>query len=196
MRQQNLPSERGKSLSRPFPAALFLLAVLLLAAAALLAWVRAARDRANLVTDGARWIWFTLDVYEQKPAHFWTWREFTLDAAPGRAAAKLFIDPGGTLTVNGSKFPRVEQRPGSSLALFDIAPALVAGTNRIVIEAESQTGAGGILFCLDLPGGRRVISDSTWRIALSEASVGRGDQRAAVWGRPPMYPWSYPRLPD
>jgi hypothetical protein len=186
---------RGSLLSRPFPAALFLLAVLLLAAAALLAWVRAARDRANLVTDGARWIWFTLDVYEQKPAHFWTWREFSLDAVPPKAAAKLFIDPGGSLTVNGSRFPRVEQRPGSSLAVLDVASSLIAGTNRVVIETESATGAGAILFCLDLPDGRRVISDSSWRIALSEASIGSGDRRAAVWGRPPMYPWGYPHLP-
>ena len=185
---------RGSLLSRPFPAALFLLAVLLLTAAALLAWVRAARDRANLVTDGARWIWFTLDVYEQKPAHFWTWREFSLDAAPPKALAELFIDPGGSLTVNGSKFPRVEQRPGSPLAVFDVAAALAPGLNRIVIETESGTGAGAILFCLDLPGGRRVISDSSWRIALSEASIGIGDGRAAVWGRPPMYPWGYPRI--
>jgi hypothetical protein len=196
LRQQSHRSERGKLLSRPFPAVLFLLAVLLLAAAALLAWVRAARDRANLVTDGARWIWFTLDVYEQKPAHFWTWRDFSLDAVPDRAVAKLFIDPRGSLAVNGSKFPRVEQRPASPLAVFDIAASLVAGTNRILIEAESQTGAGGILFCLELPGGRRVTSDSTWRIALSEAVVGKEDRHAAVWGRPPMYPWGYPRLPQ
>jgi hypothetical protein len=194
LRQQILRSERGNFFSRPFPAALLLLAVLLLAAATILAWVRAARDRANLVTDGARWIWFTLDVYDQKPAHFWAWRELALDAVPARTAAKLFIDPRGSLTVNGSKFPRVEQRPGSPLAVFDIAAALVPGPNRIVIEAESPTGAGGILFCLELPGGRRVISDSTWRIALSEASVGREDQRAAVWGSPPMYPWGYPRI--
>ena len=194
MRQQSLRSERGSLLSHPFPATLFLLAVLLLASAALLAWVRAARDRANLVTDGARWIWFTLDVYDQKPAHFWTWREFALDAVPAGASAKLFVDPRGSLTVNGRKFPRVEQRRGSPLAVFDVAAALVGGINRIVIEAESPTGAGGILFCLELPGGRRVISDSTWRIALSEASVGKGDRRAAVWGRPPMYPWGYPRL--
>ncbi len=176
------------------PAVLFLLAALLLAAGALLSWVRAARDRANLVTDGARWIWFTLDVYEQKPARFWTWRDFALDAAPPKADAKLFVDPGGSLTVNGSKFPRVEQRPGSPLAVFDVASALAAGPNRIVIEAESPTGAGGILFCLELPGGLKIISDSTWRIALSEASVGKEDRRAAVWGRPPMYPWGYPHV--
>ena len=168
--------------------------MLLLAAATLLAFVRAARDRANLVTDGARWIWFTLDVYEQKPAHFWAWREFALDAVPRIAAVKVFIDPGGSLTVNGTEFSRLEQRPGSPLAVLDIASSLVSGPNRIVIEAESPTGAGGILFCLELPGGRRVVSDSTWRIALSETSIGKGEGRAAVWGRPPMYPWGYPKI--
>jgi hypothetical protein len=63
-----------------------------------------------------------------------------------------------------------------------------------VIEAESPTGAGGILFHLDLPGAERVDSDATWRVSPSEAELARGaGTPAAVWGRPPMYPWGYPR---
>lgn len=194
-RQPRTPDrERGSLLARPFPAALFLLAAAILAAAAGLAWSRAARDRANLVTDGAQWIWLMLDLGEREPLRFWAMREFSLEAVPAAARALLFVDPRGSLTINGSRFPPGEQRPGSPLRILDVAPALVAGTNRVVIEAESPTGAGGILFCLDLPGGRKIVSDSSWRVARSEAALSAGGgRRAAVWGRPPMYPWGYPR---
>jgi hypothetical protein len=165
-----------------------------LAGAALLSGIRAGRDRANLVTDGALWIWFRLDIGEREPIHFYASRRFRLDSEPGEARAKLFVDPRGVLTVNGRRFLPVEQRPGSSLAVFEIAPALVEGENRLVVEAESPSGAGGILFCLDLPEGRRVVSDSSWRVSLTEPAAPGEDRPAAVWGRPPMYPWCYPKV--
>jgi hypothetical protein len=78
--------------------------------------------------------------------------------------------------------------------VVEIAPALTAGVNRVVIEAESPTGAGGILFHLELPGGDHVDSDATWQVSSSEAELARGAGKpAAVWGRPPMYPWGYPK---
>lgn len=155
------------------------------------AWRRAAADRANLATGDARWIWLRLDFPETQPLHFRAWREFRLDAKPASAAAKLFADPRGSLTINSTRFPFLEQRPGSALRVIDAAPALVAGLNRVTIEAETPTGAGGILFCLDLPGGKSIVSDSSWRVAPIDGS-GK-ETPAAVWGRPPMYPWGYPR---
>ena len=181
-------------LSRPLPAALFLLAALVLAAAVILAWTRAARDRANLITDGAGWIWFTLDIGERRPIHFYASRRFRLSGVPRTARAKLFVDPRGALSINGRRFPSVEQRPGSFLAVLEVAPVLVEGENRVVIEAESPSGAGGILFCLDLPGGQRLVSDSSWRVALSEPPATQEDRAAGTWGRPPMYPWGYPKI--
>jgi hypothetical protein len=180
--------------SRPLPAALFLLAFLTVAAAAALAGTRALRDRANLRTGGARWIWYSVDIDEPKPLHFYARRDFTLDRVPASARARPFVDRRGMLTVNGSRFLLSERRPGSPLPSIEIAPALVAGVNRVMIEAESPTGAGGILFHLELPDGQRVDSDATWRVSLSESALARGaGTPAAVWGRPPMYPWGYLR---
>jgi len=187
--------ERGSLFSRPFVAILFLLAVVVLAGAAILAWTGARRDRANLVTDGARWIWFTLDIPERKPIHFYASRRFRLESAPSTARATLLADPRGVLTVNARTFPAVEQKPGSSISVLAIAPALVAGENRILIEAESPSGAGGILFCLELPGGSNVVSDSSWEVARTEPARAGESRAAAVWGRPPMYPWGYPEEP-
>src|SRR5215472_14643086 len=70
---------REGPLARPFPAALYLLGVAIVLSAAVLSIARAARDRANLATDGARWIWFKLDFPEPAPIRFRAWREFHLD---------------------------------------------------------------------------------------------------------------------
>ena len=168
---------------------------MILGAAALLAWRRAASGRANNSTGEARWIWFRLDFPEPRRLHFRATQEFRLEARPASAAAKLFVDPRGALRINSTAFPRAEQRAGSPLVVFDAAPALLSGDNRVVIEAESETGAGGILFCLDLPGGRRIVSDSSWRVENLDPSGARESLPAAVWGRPPMYPWGYPKMP-
>jgi hypothetical protein len=182
-------------LARPVPAALFLLALLVVAGAALVAGTRAMRDRSRLVTGGARWIWFSLDIEEPKPVRFYARRDFTIARVPASAKALLYVDRRGVLSVNGSRFPAAEQRPGSPLAVLEIAPALVAGGNSLVIEAESPTGAGGILFHLDLPEGTSIDTDASWRVSLSESDLARGGgARAAVWGRPPMYPWDYPNV--
>ena len=184
---------RHAFLSRPIPAALFLLAFLIVAAAAALAGARALADRAHLRTGDAQWIWLAVDLEEPRPVRFFARRDFTLASVPHSAKALLFVDRRGVLTVNTSRFPLPEQRPGSPLSVVEIAPALTAGVNRVVIEAESPTGAGGILFHLDLPGGEPVDSDATWRVGPSEAELARGaGTPAAVWGRPPMYPWRYP----
>ncbi|HKF44746.1 MAG TPA: hypothetical protein VKG01_16730 [Thermoanaerobaculia bacterium] len=169
--------------------AILALAAIVLAAAGFQALWRAAGDRANLVTGGAQWIWLKLDFPETEALHFHASKEFRLDSRPTKALAKLFVDPRGSLTVNGTGYPAAEQPPGTPLRVIDIAPALVAGVNRISIEAESPTGAGGILFSLDLPDGKSVVSDSSWSVTTSQGVT----RPAAVWGRPPMYPWGYPK---
>jgi hypothetical protein len=182
-------------LTRPVPAVLFLLAFVIVAGAALLAGTRAMRDRSRLMTGGASWIWLARDIDEPKPVRFYARREFKIARVPSSAKALLYVDRRGVLSVNGLRFPATEQRPGSPLAVLEIAPALVAGGNSLVIEAESPTGAGGILFHLDLPEGPSIDTDASWRVGLSESELARGrGARAAVWGRPPMYPWGYPSV--
>lgn len=166
---------------------------MVVAAAGALAWGRSRRGR-SLPTGPASWIWFSLDIQTPGPLRFYAGREFRLDGVPASAKARLFVDRRGCLIVNGSRFAASEHLPGSRLSVLEVAPLLVAGVNHLVIEAESPTGAGGILFCLDLPGGRRVVSDGSWRVGLSEAVLARGGGApAGVWGKPPMYPWGYPK---
>jgi hypothetical protein len=188
-----LRQENRSLLFRWFRAAPVLIAVLIVAAAGALARAWNARER-SLVTGPASWIWFSLDVGESRPLRFYAERDFRLETVPVSAKARFFVDRRGSLILNGSRFVASEHQPGSRLSVFEVAPLLLSGVNRVVIEAESPTGAGGILFCLDLPEGRRIFSDGSWLVSLSQDVLERGGgSPAGVWGRPPMYPWGYLR---
>ncbi len=146
----------------------------------------------------ATWLWYTSLVPVPRPIRFYATRDFELPRAPSRATAKVFVDREHVLYVNGLRAGAGSQRPGDALRLYDLALFLRAGVNRIAIEAASPTGIGGVLFSLDLDlfGRDAVVSDGLWRVDLDPASLQRGARyRPVVWGKPPQYPWGYPRMP-
>jgi hypothetical protein len=193
------PSQRAPGLAAPALAGLYVVALCLVGAGALHALVRAHFERMESHTGPAEWIWYSGRATRQMRAlRFYATRDFELPSAPARALAKVFVDRGHVLYVNGTRAGSGTQRPGDPLAVYDIARWIRTGTNRIVIEAESPTGAGGLLFALDVDGfGRNaVVSDEGWRIDPSaDALVQGGRYRARVWGKPPQYPWGWPRMP-
>jgi hypothetical protein len=196
LRQETLPSAR---LARPATAWLVAIAGAVLAFAAMVSLIRAHADRMDLATGRAEWIWYTNRVPEPRPLAFVATRDFVLTRAPERALAKLFVDRSHVLYVNGTRAGSGTQRPGDPLAIYQVAPLLKPGINRVAIQAESPTGIGGILFSLDvhLSGRDAVVSDGRWRVDLSREAVEVGARyRPAVWGRPPQYPWGYPRMPE
>lgn len=183
-------------LARPSVAFLFLLAVVVLGGALALAVSRQRQDRLHCATGPAQWIWLTRDIGEEPaPLRFWAARDFDWGGGgTGPARAVIFVDRRYELFFNGASAGRGQQRPGSPLDLYDVSRLLRRGRNRIEVWAESPDGAGGILFLLALPDGRAVASDRTWRVAGSEPGLASEARPAAVWGRPPMYPWGYPAL--
>jgi hypothetical protein len=167
-------------------------ALLLAAGAGALALWRGAQDRRFLRTGPARWIWYTRELPQPAPLRFRVWKDVTLEgAAPEAAPILLFVDRDWSLEINGAEVARGTGKPSDPLFAADAARWLRAGENRVAISAGSADGVGGILFRMDLPGGRTVVSDGSWRAErLSPPSEG---ERAAVeWGRPPIYPWRYP----
>jgi len=169
-------------------------AVVLAAAAALLTVVRAARDRSSLATGRARWIWYSREIPEPAPLRFRAWKEFSLASASPAAPVLLFGDRTWSLEINSVAVAHGEQRPGDRLFVGDAAKFLRPGTNRIAIDVASSDGVGGLLFHLELPKGREIASDGTWRVERIDPRS-EGERSAVVWGRPPMYPWGYPDLP-
>lgn len=194
--ENTLPRE--PLLSRPGFALLYALALVLASAGAIRATLAAHADRELSRTGDARWIWYSREIKEPLPISFVATRDVVLGQAPARATAKVFADRWHVLWVNGHRAGAGTQQPGAPLALYEIGPLLRRGVNRIAIEAGSETGAGGLLFSLDLPGSGRdaVVSDDRWRIDPSRDAIRSGGRyRPAVWGSPPMYPWGWPRLP-
>ena len=119
-----------------------------------------------------------------------------LAAVPPHAEARFLVDPAYALYVNGEKVAQGTSRPGDALAAADLGPHLHAGTNRIVIEASSPDGVGGILFTAAGEGldAGAFASSSRWRVALDRSALERGEGQPAIeWGEPPQYPWGYPR---
>jgi hypothetical protein len=192
------PSGGPRILERPSAAVLYALAVVISGAAAVLAVGRAHEDRMALRTGAAEWIWYSYGPQEPRPVRFFATREIVLPTAPARATAKLLVDPEHVLYVNGLRVGGATRHSGDPLRLYAIAALLHPGVNRIAIEAASPTGVGGILFSLDLDGFGRdaVVTDGLWRVDLSRESLATGARyRPVVWGRPPQYPWGYPRMP-
>lgn len=127
------------------------------------------------------------------PLRFYAVGELALAAAPPRATALVFVDREHVLYVNGQRAGGATQRPGDSLATYEVAQLLRPGLNRVVIEASSPTGIGGILFALDA-GAETLVSDGRWRVDRDAAAMtGQARYRPEVWGKPPIYPWGYPR---
>lgn len=175
-----------------------MIALAILAASAGRSLLRAHADRLSLATGPAEWIWYTARVPQPRPVRFYATRDFELPRAPARAFAKVFVDREHVLYVNGRRAAAGVQQTGEPLAVYDLTRYLTGGVNRLAIEASSPTGIGGILFSLDLDGFGRdaVFSDGRWRVDLSARAIREGGRyRPQVWGRPPQYPWRYPRLP-
>jgi len=196
--QETPPSARPTLLARPFGATLYAIASLVVAAAALSALRGAHEDRMFLATGRAEWIWYSSGTAQPQPVRFFATRAFELPGAPTGATAKLFVDREHTLWVNGRRVGGGSQKPGDPLRVYALVPYLREGVNRIVIEASSPTGVGGILFALDCDayGRDALVSDGRWRVDLStEAATEGGRYRPIVWGRPPQPPGGYPRMP-
>lgn len=190
--------ERPQLFTRPLPAFLWALAFAIVAAAAVRFTLRAHEDLEHLETGDAEWIWYTRDIPRPQPVRFYATRDFVLEQVPASATAKVFADRRHAFYINGFGMGNAERQPGDALVLYDLAAQLKPGQNRIAILVESDTGAGGLLFALDLAGvGRNaIVSDGTWRVDLSPEAIQRGARfPAVVWGRPPMHPWGYPRMP-
>jgi hypothetical protein len=170
----------------------------MIVSAAAVAIYRRAEDRSHGWSSRAQWIWYARAGKKPAPLRFWAERDVAIDRVPERVEARFFVDPEFTLFVNGRRVASGSGRPGDPLRTVDLAPELRPGRNRILIEASSPDGIGGILFLAE---GRGLDPDafdtgSRWRVARDPAELERdGGRPAVVWGRPPQSPWEYPRPP-
>jgi|PersoiStandDraft_1058852.scaffolds.fasta_scaffold40707_3 hypothetical protein len=166
-------------------AALWLAAIAITAAATVRAVDLAWRRLESSSTGHAKWIWDAGAVTHPAPLRFTASRSLVIAEPVSWARAKIFVQDGYVLRLDGQQVGAGEMRPGDPLDVYDLSSAFPPGVHVFEIEAESATGIGGILFALDISGHGRgaVVSDGSWRI--------RG-RPAWVWGEPPIYPWLFP----
>ena len=199
MRQETASRAKDAPSSGAARRALLLIAAAIAVTAAAAGVHRSLANRRHLHTGRAAWIWFARAGAKPRPVRFYAFRDWELAAAPKSARALVFADPEAVLRVNGTAAVALRQRPGDALASVDLGPLLRAGRNRIVFEASSEDGIGGLLFWAEGDGidPNAIASGPSWRVTrdAAEAESGAG-QPAVVWGRPPQSPWGYPELPS
>ncbi len=181
-----------------------LILALLAAGALLLAtserWLAPRIIAGRLPSGRAQWIWAAPDRAGVTPLAFEAARDFSLDRPPSQALVHVLADEEYVLFLNGVRVGGNRYRPGSGLDSYRVAPLLVAGANRLLVELRSGRRAGGLLLRLVGDGGLEIVSGPEWRILRRhrEAHLDPANRLAEarlprVWGGPPTGRW---RLPE
>jgi hypothetical protein len=184
----------------------WLLAILLIVlAVALLALadraLPAVATRTVLPTGGAQWIWEERGRNDATPAAFYAVRDFEIAAPPARARLLVTADEEYVLHLNGHRVGSGAWTPGAGLDAYEVAPLLLPGGNRIVVELRSGRGTGGFLASLVNGGNGEVLleTDGAWRIVrqhhlgLVRGWLPLGEAEPAFcWGYPPIGRWGRP----
>ncbi|HXU45199.1 MAG TPA: hypothetical protein VN783_06720 [Thermoanaerobaculia bacterium] len=158
-------------------------------------WTRWAVAAKLSPTGTAEWIWSGDGRKELGPTAFWAARDFELPALPASARLLVQADPEYVLWLNGRRIGSGTFHKGDPLDLYEVAPFLEPGRNRILAELRSDHGTGGFLASLvDGATGRRLLAtDSRWQI-LRRDDPGLLRGLRSLDGGTPAYSWSYPPL--
>ena len=151
----------------------------------------------ELLVSDALWIWSEDNISEQN----WTCfrKSFHLDSAPAAATARIAADSSYWLWVNGVTVIEdggLKRGPTPDDTYYDaveIAPYLKPGENTVAIlgwyfgnvsdyYSYRSSGRGALLFDADL-GGRRLVSDGSWKAERHPAFLNRRETH----GEAPTY---------
>lgn len=143
------------------------------------------------------WIWSADPPRRVEPRAFFLTREFDLATPPAKARLEVLGDPEYVVYVNGRRVGANAVVGADRTDVYDVAPALHTGPNRIVLELRSPTGSGAATLRLDDEAGRTLVeADPHWRV-YDAAWAGLFDgepyiraAKAAVIGRSAFGRWS------
>lgn len=131
----------------------------------------------------AKWIW----KRSENQANTWMCfvKDFSCDARPDRAVARIAVDSKYWLYINGRTvlFEGGLKRGQSPDSVYcdelDLHKYIVPGSNRIAILvwyfgkngfSHVSSGRGGLYFAADVDG-QEIVSDSSWRVHKNEAYI-------------------------
>ena len=147
----------------------------------------------------AQWIWVAPDRQGVTPLAFQAARDFELDSPPGEARLHVLADEEYLVYLNGVRVGGNRYRPGAGSDSYRVAPLLVAGANRLLVEVRSGRRAGGLLVRLACDSGLEIVSGPEWRILLryrerhlDPANRLEETRSPRLWGGPPTGRWRLP----
>lgn len=122
---------------------------------------------------GACWIWsadvptVAIDAFAAPAVALHAFSDVDLETVPSTVHAVVTADESYLLYINGAWVGGGQYRAGAGLDAFDVTPWLIAGRNRVLIEARSSRGVGGILAALidAETGAPLLVTDGDWRVA-------------------------------
>jgi hypothetical protein len=150
-------------------------------------------------TNPPVWIWGPWDLQDVRPRAFLLARDFELGEAPGQARLSVLGDQEYLLWINGHRVGSNHYQDGAPLDVYDVAPLLVEGENRVLLELRSAAGSGGAtLRLVDGKGKLLVATGPGWRVyttawrGLFDGKPLRLVPEAEVLGRSPFGRWGSP----
>jgi len=150
------------------------------------------------LTGSAEWIWTTSALEQVKPTAALFVARLDLETPPPSALLKVCGDQEYVVYLNGSPAACGWSRPGFRLDLYEVGHLLKQGRNVIAVEVRSPTPVGGLLLALDVEGvGPNVLVSGPAFALRQRFALGPNDPSdvhvPVRWGKPPRYPWDYPR---
>jgi hypothetical protein len=151
----------------------------------------------------ARFVWAE-DARGGAARAFYVARDFRVPEGARLSGARLVAmgDEEYQIHLNGAWVGGGSYRLGAPAGQWDVSELLRVGGNRLVVEARSATGVGGVVLAVFLGGDEQpfVATDATWRVfgrhadGLVEGTFRIDDGDAPrVLGRPPRGRWETPR---
>lgn len=136
---------------------------------------------------GARWIWAPEAEPGGAATVFFAIRDFELRKAPREARLVALADEEMQLYLNGTLVGLRRYHEGDHPGVWEVAPLLRAGPNRLAAELRSGRGIGGFRASLEVDGERVAATGDKWRIArrqgddLLEPGGEAGEETASAW---------------
>jgi hypothetical protein len=202
MKQLSASESQAPGRSPRFWLVVLVLALLGLAGAE--RFVRWAVTRTSLTTGAAEWIWATVEENQSDPQAFYMVRDFSLDSRVDSARLLCQADEEYVVIVNGIQIGGGRYSDQGLVDAYEVGGYLERGRNRLVFEARSSQGNGGLLVALEIRARGRsttVVSDNSWRVfRQQDRGLGRpaeelpGGEPPVVWGRPPVGRWPSPSI--
>jgi hypothetical protein len=144
-------------------------------------------EEGDIFTPAAYWIWYP---NEKLVSDRWFRKSFDLGQVPARARLRITCDNGYAVSINGTDIGSGTR--WDAVQEYDVAKALRAGRNQIVIRGHNDGGEAGLIAELTA-GATRVSTDRTWQVAQTETGAAVAAEQIAsfpdsLWYKHPQGP--------